>query len=93
MTTIILPTCPKCGCHDIRNEMWVGYKCFKYGYIFPKEKLPTMYSEYEKSDIKTKRIKNIKGLMKKIKPFVKPNKYIRYSTAGKWTLTEMLREE
>lgn len=37
MTTIILPTCPNCGCHDIRNEMWVGYKCFKCGYVFEKE--------------------------------------------------------
>jgi len=48
MTTIILPTCIKCGCHDIRYEMWVGYKCFKCGYIFPKEKLPLGYHEQEK---------------------------------------------
>jgi len=32
---VILPTCPKCGCHDIRAE-W-GYMCFKCGYQFPDE--------------------------------------------------------
>jgi len=37
MTTIILPTCPNCSCSDIRYEMWVGYKCFKCGYVFEKE--------------------------------------------------------
>ena len=38
MTTIILPECPNCGCSDIRIEEWVGYKCFKCGYVFEKEK-------------------------------------------------------
>ncbi|MBA7541383.1 hypothetical protein ES705_33695 [subsurface metagenome] len=37
-----------------------------------------------------KRIENIKLLIEEIKPFIKPKKYIRYSTAGKWTLTELL---
>ena len=50
MTTIILPMCPNCGCSDIRYEMWVGYKCFKCGYIFPKEKPLKVYSEVKKED-------------------------------------------
>jgi len=34
------------------------------------------------------RIENFKDLMEEIKPFIKPKKYIRYSTAGMWRLTE-----
>ena len=30
---VILPTCPKCGCHDIRSGY--GSYCFKCNYIFP----------------------------------------------------------
>lgn len=51
MATIILPTCPNCGCHDIRCEMWVGYKCFKCGRVFEEEKLPAIYSGNEDDDI------------------------------------------
>ena len=50
MTTIILPTCPNCGCHDIRNELWVGYKCFKCGYVFEKEKELKVYSLNKEKD-------------------------------------------
>jgi len=39
---------------------------------------------------KVKRIENIKKLLKEIEPFIKPKKYIRYSTAGKWMLTKDL---
>lgn len=28
------PTCPRCGCHDIRGYLWF-YKCFKCGWIKP----------------------------------------------------------
>lgn len=48
MTTIILPTCPACGCHDIRYEMWIGFKCFKCGYVFEKEKGSMAYFGGEK---------------------------------------------
>jgi len=34
---IILPECPRCGCSDIRCEMWLGYKCYKCGYVYPEE--------------------------------------------------------
>jgi len=34
------------------------------------------------------RIENFKHLMEEIKPFIKPDNYIRYSTAGMWRLTE-----
>ena len=51
MATIILPTCPNCGCHDIRNEMWVGYKCFKCGYVFKEDLIsPKAYKEIETTD-------------------------------------------
>lgn len=42
-----------------------------------------------------KRIKNsnFKKLMEEIEPFIEPKKYIRYSTAGRWTLTELLIEK
>ena len=48
--TIILPTCPHCGCHDIRCEMWVGYKCFKCVYVFEKDLSPKAYQEYKVSE-------------------------------------------
>ena len=51
MTTIILPTCPNCGCHDIRNEEWVGYKCFKCGFVFKEDLIsPKAYKEIETTD-------------------------------------------
>jgi len=37
--------------------------------------------------------KKFKKLMEEIKPFIKPKKYIRYSTAGKWVLTKFLCEK
>ena len=40
-----------------------------------------------------KRVENFKDLMDEIKPFIKPKKYIRYSTAGKWILSRSLIEE
>jgi len=40
------------------------------------------------------RTSNFKKLMDEIEPFIKkPKKYIRYSTAGKWTTSELLIEE
>ena len=33
---------------------------------------------------------NFKKLMEEIGPFTKPKKYIRYSTDGKWTTSELL---
>ena len=51
MSTIILPTCPHCGCHDIRYEMWVGYKCFKCGLIIKEDSItPKAYFEYKVSE-------------------------------------------
>ena len=47
MNTIILPVCPKCGCNDIRYEMWVGYKCFKCGHVEKKEEKSLVYSDKE----------------------------------------------
>jgi len=38
------------------------------------------------------RSKNFKKLIEEIEPFIKPKKYVRYSTAGKWTLTELLED-
>jgi len=32
LTVLFEGTCPKCGCHDIRNEMWY-MRCFKCGYV------------------------------------------------------------
>jgi len=49
--------------------------------------------KYKKPILKVKRIENFKHLMDEIKPFIKPKKYIRYSTDGKWTLTRLLVEE
>lgn len=40
-----------------------------------------------------KRIENIKLLMEEIKQFIKLKKWIQYSTAGKWTTSELLIEE
>jgi len=36
MTVIRMPTCSKCGCHDIRNLTW-HYKCFKCGHVIKHE--------------------------------------------------------
>ncbi len=41
-----------------------------------------------KKEIEYLRVKNFKYLMEEIKPFIKPKKYIGYSTDGKWELTE-----
>jgi len=37
--------------------------------------------------------KDFKKLIEEIEPFIKPKKYVRYSTAGKWTLTKLLEDE
>ena len=37
--------------------------------------------------------KTYKDIIKEIEPFIKPKKYIQYSTAGKWTIFEFLIEE
>jgi len=41
-----------------------------------------------KKEAECLRFKNFKYLMEEIKPFIKPKKYIKYSTAGVWRLTE-----
>lgn len=40
MTVIILPTCPECGCSDIRLEPYRGYVCFKCGHIEKPDNTP-----------------------------------------------------
>lgn len=41
-----------------------------------------------KKETECLRVENFKYLMEEIKPFIRPKKYIRYSTAGKWGLTK-----
>ena len=59
-----------------------------------KEKLKRATTKRNSGDVLRieARAKSYQDIIEEIRVYIKPNKYIRYITAGKWILTEDLKE-